>query len=80
MFRNLGLHIIKFPVGKWGYVGSIPTVLGTMIPASKAAVMGCRSFTNDAGELVEWSFPVFDTEAEAIAFAKSKGCEPSGGK
>ena len=73
MFGNLGLHVIKFPSGRFGYVGSIPTALGTQVPASTAAVMGCRSFRNDAGELVEWKFPVFDTEAEARAFAQDKG-------
>jgi hypothetical protein len=75
MFGNLGLHIIKYPTGRYGYVGRIPTVLATQVPASTAAVMGQRSFYNDAGELVEWKFPVFDTEQEAIAFAKAKGCE-----
>ncbi len=73
MFGNLGLHVIKFPSGRYGYVGSIPTVLGTEIPASRAAVMGCRSHTNAAGELVEWKFPVFDTEQEARDFAALLG-------
>lgn len=73
MFGKLGLHIIKFPSGRFGYVGSIPTALGTEVPASTAAVMGCRAHYNAAGDLVEWKFPVFDTEAAARDFAKSKG-------
>ncbi len=72
--HKLGLHVIKFPSGRYGFVGSIPTALGTEVPASKAAVMGCRSHWNsDHTELLEWKFPVFDTEAEAKAFAASKG-------
>jgi len=75
MFGNLGLHVIKFPSGRFGYVGSIPTVLGTEIPATTAAVLGCRTHRNAAGELVEWKFPVFDSHEAAVAFAVSKGCE-----
>jgi len=77
MFGNMGLHIIKFPSGRYGYVGSIPTVLGTEVPASTASVMGCRSHRNAAGDIVEWKFPVFDSEAEARAFAVAKGCSPA---
>jgi len=73
MFSNLGLHVIQFPSKRFGFVGSIPAALGTEVPASRAAVMGGRSFYNAAGELVEIKFPVFDTEAEARAFAASKG-------
>ena len=73
MFGKLGLHVIKFPSGKFGYVGSVPGELGTEVPASRAAVMGQRSFYNAAGELVEMKFPVFESESEAKAFAKSKG-------
>lgn len=74
--HKLGLHIIKFPSGKYGYVGSIPIILGTEIPANRAAVMGCRSHWNaDKTELLEWKFPVFDTEEAAREFAASKGLE-----
>jgi hypothetical protein len=70
------LHIIKFPSGKFGYVGSIPATLGKEVPASQAAVMGQRSFYNAAGDLVEIKFPVFETEADAKAFAAEKGFAP----
>jgi len=73
MFGKMGLHVIKFPSGKFGYVGSIPGELGTEVPASRAAVMGQRSFYNAAGELVEMKFPVFDSDEEAKAFAAEKG-------
>jgi len=67
--------VIEFPSKRWGYVGTIPTVLGTQVRASTAAVMGLRAFTNEAGEIVEWKFPTFATEAEAREFAAAKGCE-----
>ena len=73
MFRNLGLHIIKFPSGRFGFVGSIPGALGHEVAASRAAVMGCRSYYNAAGELVEMKFPTFESEQEARDFAASKG-------
>lgn len=74
MFGNLGLHIIKFPSGRYGYVGSIPTALGAEVKADRSAVMGGRSFYNAAGDLVEWKFPTFDTEADAREFAASRNC------
>lgn len=72
MFGNLGLHIIQFPSNRFGFVGSIPTFLGTEIPATTAAVMGGRSHRDASGALVEWKFPTFATEAEARTFASSK--------
>lgn len=70
---NYGLHIIQFPSKRYGFVGSVPSVLGTEVPASTAAVMGGRAYRNTKGEIVELKFPVFDTEAEASEFAASKG-------
>jgi hypothetical protein len=75
MFGNMGLWAHKFPSGKFGFVGSIPTALGTQVKANTAAVMGGRAFENEAGEIVEWKFPVFDTLEAAVAFAASKGFE-----
>jgi len=75
MFGNLGLHIIRFPSGRYGFVGSIPVALGEQIPASTSAVLGCRAFRNDAGDLVEWKFPTFDTEQSARDFAMSRNCQ-----
>jgi hypothetical protein len=74
---NYGLHILHFPSGKYGFVGSVPSVLGTEVAASKAAVMGQRSYRNAEGALVELKFPAFETETGARAFAASKGCEVS---
>ena len=73
MFGNLGLHVIKNPAGS--LLVCRLNVLGYTIPASTAAVMGQRAFRNDAGELVEWKFPVFKSHEEAVLFALVKGCE-----
>jgi len=67
--RSLGCHVIQFPSKRFGYVGSLPTVLAKQIPATESAVMGGRAFRDESGALVEWKFPSFDTEAEARAFA-----------
>jgi hypothetical protein len=69
---NFGVHIIKFPSGRYGFVGSIPTGLGDEVPASKSAVMGSRAYRNNAGEIVELKFPTFDSEAQARAYMKSR--------
>ena len=75
--HRLGLHVIKFPSGRFGYVGSIPTELGTEVPATKSALLGRRAHMDVNGNAVEWKFPAFDTEQEALDFAKSKGFEAS---
>ena len=75
MFGNMGLHTIQYPTKKWGFVGSIPVALGEQVPATTSAVMGGRAFWNEKKELVEWKFPVFESQEAAIEFAKAKGCE-----
>lgn len=75
MFGKATLTVIKFPVGSFGFVGSVPTALGFTVPANKSAVMGGRAFRDESGALVEWKFPTFGTEAEALEFAASKGFE-----
>jgi hypothetical protein len=75
--KKLGLHILQFPNGRWGYVGSIPTDLATAVPATTAAVLGCRAWRcPDTGAAMEWKDPTFDTEGDAIAFAQAKGHTP----
>jgi hypothetical protein len=73
MFGNLGLHIIKYPTGRFGYVGSVPTALASIVPMTQAGALGSRAFKNEAGEWVEYQFPVFETELAAREFAASKG-------
>lgn len=72
---KLPLYVIQFPSKRFGYVGSIPTALGSEIPADASAVMGGRAHRAADGSLVEWKFPTFDTESAALAFAASKGFE-----
>ena len=74
---HVSLHIIQFPSGRFGYVGSIPTNLGQKVQADRAAILGCRSFRDpETGESMMWTFPSFDTLEEAIAHAKDCGHSP----
>lgn len=68
---NYGVHVIQFPSGRYGFVGSIPSGLGDEIPATMAAVMGGRAYRNARGEIVELKFPTFASEAEARSYMKS---------
>jgi len=74
--KSLGLHILHFPSGRWGYVGSVPVSLATAIPASTSAVMGCRAWRDESGALMEWKFPTFDDCDSAVRFAQAKGLAP----
>ena len=80
MISNLGLHVIKFPSGKYGFVGNIPLDMASMVPASTSAVMGGRAIRNEDGKLVEPKWPVFEYEADAINYAKSFGHSVVGGE
>jgi len=73
MFGNMGLHVIQFPTGVYGYVGSIPIDLATEKPATRSDVMGGRAHENAQGEIVAWKFPVFETREAAVSFAEEKG-------
>ena len=68
-----GLHIIKYPTGRYGYVGSVPTVLATVVPANRSAVMGGRSFRGGDGKQYTHKWPVFETRAEAVEHAARFG-------
>lgn len=72
---KLGLHVIRFPSGRFGYVGSIPNALCQAIPADKSAIMGGRAFRGADGALMEWKAPAFATEQDARAFATDRGFE-----
>jgi hypothetical protein len=73
MINHAGLYVIEFPSGRFGYVGSIPTALGSEVPADRSAIMGGRAHRDATGQLVEWSFPSFATEVEAITYAAERG-------
>ena len=75
MFGNLGLHVMQFPSGKWGYRGSVPSILGTEVPATTNDILGCRTHRDANGKPAVWNFPVFETCSAAVEFAKARGCE-----
>ncbi len=75
MLGNLGLHVIGNPAGTYSLVGNVPASLGQEVLATRADVMGGRSFRNESGESVTIKFPVFATEAAAVAYAADKGFE-----
>lgn len=74
MFGNLGVHVIKHSSGRYGFVGSLPQVLATMVPATTADVMAGRAVETPDG-LRAPKFPVFETREAAVEFAASKGVE-----
>lgn len=75
MFGNLGLHVIKFPSGRFGYVGSMPTCLAMEVPATTSDVLGCRAHRGVNGELLAYKWPSFDTAEAARGFAVEHGCK-----
>lgn len=66
MFNVTNCHIIKFPSGLWGYVGSIPLVLGELVPATVSAVLGCRTIPSENGPMM-FKAKTFETETETEA-------------
>lgn len=73
---SLGLHVIRFPSGNWGFVGDIPKALGLKVPADKEAVMGGRAFQGDDGQPMMLKFPSFKTLGMTVAHARQHGYEP----
>ena len=71
--NNLGLHIIKNPVGTFSFVGNVPRILGKEVPATTNDIMGGRSYKNADGDVVTTKFTPFQTADAAVAHAKSKG-------
>lgn len=72
---KLGTHIIKFPSGKWGFVGTLPIALGKTVPATLSDIMGGRAWRDDTGACVAPKFPVFDSESDARLHAVAVGVE-----
>lgn len=75
MFGNLGVHIIKFPSGRFGFVGTLPANLGNIVSATKADVMAQRSFWGRDGELYAVKFPTFNTLDQAFWHAEERGAK-----
>ncbi|MHA2266150.1 MAG: hypothetical protein ACXAEN_27460, partial [Candidatus Thorarchaeota archaeon] len=65
MFNFKRCHVIQFPSGRWGFVGSVPIELHRHVtPASQDAIMGGRCIWGPSGP-IELKPMTFDTEAEA---------------
>jgi hypothetical protein len=62
IFGNLGVHVIQFPSGRFGFVGTLPVSLGA--PATSAA---------DAMAGRKVKFPVFETKQAALDHATERG-------
>ena len=74
---NLSLHIIEFPSGRFGFVGSIPTDICEQVPADRAAILGQRAFSDpETNDPMMWKAPSFETVEAAIAHAKGRGHSP----
>ena len=74
---NVSLHIIQFPSGRFGYVGSISTDLGDKVPADRAAILAQRAFSDpETNKPMMWKAPSFETVEAAIAHAKARGHSP----
>jgi hypothetical protein len=74
MLNITNCHIMKFPSGKWGYVGAVPLALGELIPADIHAVLGCRTIPGENGPMM-FKAKTFETEVEARNYAKIQGVE-----
>jgi len=73
--KKLSLHVIQFPTGRYGYVGSIPKDCCRRLLADKSAIMGQRA-VREGDDLVEYRTMTFETEQEAIDYAMERGYEP----
>ena len=72
MFNNLGIHVIKFPSGRYGFVGPLPiTLCDVFNPPSTADIMAGRTIEKD-GETVTPHWPSFSTWEEAVKYAASR--------
>lgn len=68
---KLGLHVINFPNGKWGYVGTVPDELYFVDGATEKQISDAKRF----GERFGPKRRLFDSEQEAVDFAVSRGHE-----
>lgn len=73
MFNSLGIHVIQFPSRRYGFAGTLPMSLATMIPATTSDIMGGRAITGPDGKVYAPKFPSFESADEARAFAVSLG-------
>ena len=67
--RSLGLYVIQFPSGRWGYVGSIPVDIAYVDGATKEQIATGLSFGQQFGPKTR----TFETEAQARDYAMASG-------
>ena len=72
---NYGIHIIKYPTGLYGLVGTLPYELGNEAKPSKEDIMGGRFTTNQKGETVTIKFPTFNNVQDVITHVERRGHE-----
>lgn len=72
---NLGLHIIKFPSGNFGFVGTIPNEICDIVPATKNDVLGGRAFYDSNDELVTAKPPSFKDINDAVSHLERFGLD-----
>jgi hypothetical protein len=73
--HNLGIHVIQFPSGRYGFVGTLPGQLGTLEEPTTADIMGGRCVTDPNGTAWVVKFPSFETEDAARIHAALCGVE-----
>lgn len=68
-----GVHLIKYPTGRFGFVGSLPPALGNVVEATTADVMAGRACEIGLNRIaLTVKFPSFETAAAAWAHAESR--------
>lgn len=66
-----GLHIIGFPSGTFGFVGSVPKTFSYETTPTKEDIMAGRVYEKPDGAVVSYRFPTFPTANDAVAFVES---------
>lgn len=67
--KGLGLHVMQFPTGKWGFVGSVPAEIYFVDGSTQEQINNARQF----GERFGPKRRIFETRAEAVSLAESRG-------
>ena len=67
---KLGLHVIQFPTGTWGFVGSVPVDIYYVEGATQEEIDRAKF-----GERFGPKRRIFKTKEEAIQLAASRGYE-----
>lgn len=70
------VSVIQAPSGRFIFVGRLPVILASEVPATDSDVMGGRAHRSTLdGTLQTWKFPSFPTREDAVTFARVSGVE-----